>query len=103
MGAVATGHADVIVLTSDNPRSEDPGAIIEDIRRGTAEFAPVVVEPDRARAIGWAIGAADPGDVVLLAGKGHETTQTAQGRSWPFDDRVEARRALADRFGSGST
>jgi UDP-N-acetylmuramoyl-L-alanyl-D-glutamate--2,6-diaminopimelate ligase len=102
MGAVATHHADVIVLTSDNPRSEDPGAIIEDIRGGTAGFTPVVVEPDRARAIGWSIGAADPGDVVLLAGKGHETTQTAQGRSWPFDDRVEARRALADRFGAGS-
>jgi UDP-N-acetylmuramoyl-L-alanyl-D-glutamate--2,6-diaminopimelate ligase len=93
MGAVATHHADVIVLTSDNPRSEDPGAIIEDIRGGTAGFTPVVVEPDRARAIGWSIGAAD---------KGHETTQTAQGRSWPFDDRVEARRALADRFGAGS-
>ncbi len=102
MGAVAARHADVIVLTSDNPRSEDPDAIIEDIRGGTGEFAPVVVEPDRARAIGRAVRAAEPGDVVLLAGKGHETTQTAQGRSWPFDDRVEARRALADRFGAGS-
>jgi UDP-N-acetylmuramoyl-L-alanyl-D-glutamate--2,6-diaminopimelate ligase len=101
MGAVATRHADIVVLTSDNPRSEDPGAIIEEIRAGTAEFAPVVVEPDRARAIEWAIGAADAGDVVLLAGKGHETTQTAQGRTWPFDDRVEARRALAHRFGEG--
>ena len=102
MGTVATRRADVVVLTSDNPRSEDPGTIIEEIRAGTADFAPVVVEPDRARAIAWAVAAADPGDVVLLAGKGHETTQTAGGRSWPFDDRVEARRALADRFGVGS-
>jgi UDP-N-acetylmuramoyl-L-alanyl-D-glutamate--2,6-diaminopimelate ligase len=102
MGAVATRYADVIVLTSDNPRSEDPGAIIEAIRAGTAGFDPVVVEPDRARAIEWAIGTADAGDVVLLAGKGHETTQTAQGRTWPFDDRVEARRALAHRFGEES-
>jgi UDP-N-acetylmuramoyl-L-alanyl-D-glutamate--2,6-diaminopimelate ligase len=102
MGAVATRRADITVLTSDNPRSEDPGAIIEEIRSGTAQSAPVVVEPDRARAIEWAVGAADAGDVVLLAGKGHETTQTAQGRSWPFDDRIEARRALERRFGEGS-
>ena len=54
----------------------------------------MVVEPDRAEAIRVAIGRAEPGDVVLLAGKGHETTQTADGRSRPFDDRTEARRAL---------
>jgi UDP-N-acetylmuramoyl-L-alanyl-D-glutamate--2,6-diaminopimelate ligase len=99
MGAVASHLADVVVLTSDNPRSEDPLAIIEGIRAGVAEGSEVVVEPDRAEAIRLAIGRAAPGDVVVLAGKGHEATQTAGGRSWPFDDREQARRALAGRPG----
>ncbi len=97
MGEVSSRLADVVVLTSDNPRSEDPGAIIAGIRSGLGGRAEVVVEPDRAAAIDWAIGRAEPGDVVLLAGKGHEATQTAGGRSWPFDDREQARRALAAR------
>jgi UDP-N-acetylmuramoyl-L-alanyl-D-glutamate--2,6-diaminopimelate ligase len=61
-----------------------------------------VVEPDRAVAIRMAVDEADPGDVVLVAGKGHETTQTASGHTWPFDDRSEARAALASRFGESS-
>jgi UDP-N-acetylmuramoyl-L-alanyl-D-glutamate--2,6-diaminopimelate ligase len=104
MGAVASRLADVVVLTSDNPRSEDPMAIIEAIRAGLVTgpgAAEVLVEPDRAQAIRSAVDRAVPGDLVLLAGKGHETTQTAAGRSWPFDDRTEARRALEDRFGGG--
>jgi UDP-N-acetylmuramoyl-L-alanyl-D-glutamate--2,6-diaminopimelate ligase len=104
MGSVASRLADVVVLTSDNPRSEDPMAIIEAIRAGLLDGpagAEVRVEPDRAQAIRWAVDRATPGDLVLLAGKGHETTQTADGRSWPFDDRTEARRALEDRFGGG--
>jgi UDP-N-acetylmuramoyl-L-alanyl-D-glutamate--2,6-diaminopimelate ligase len=104
MGAVASRLADVVVLTSDNPRSEDPMAIIEAIRAGLVTGpggAEVLVEPDRAQAIRSAVDRAVPGDLVLLAGKGHETTQTAAGRSWPFDDRTEARRALEDRFGGG--
>ena len=99
MGEVSSRLADVVVLTSDNPRSEDPMAIIGEIRSGLHAGTEVVVEADRALAIGLAVGLAGPGDVVLLAGKGHETTQTAGGRSWPFDDRIEARRALAAASG----
>ena len=100
MGAAATARADVVVLTSDNPRSEDPAAIIEAIRAGAVEGAEVVVEPDRAVAIGAAVGRARPGDVVLVAGKGHEETQTTGGTVVPFDDRVEVARALTERFGT---
>ena len=100
MGAIATEHADVVVITSDNPRSEDPDAIIEAIRSGMAADADVHVEPDRAAAIRVAISAAEPGDVVLIAGKGHEVTQVIRGETAPFDDRVEAHRALDERFGT---
>jgi len=100
MGAVATGLADVVVLTSDNPRSEDPAVIIDQVRSGMEGHADVVVEPDRATAIRLAVGLARPGDVVLLAGKGHETTQDSGDVVVPFDDRVEAGAALAERFGS---
>ena len=99
MGSVATRLADVVVLTSDNPRSEDPDRIIDDVRAGMDGPAEVVVEPDRAAAVRLAVGLARPGDVVLLAGKGHETTQTTGGTALPFDDRVEGQRALAERFG----
>jgi UDP-N-acetylmuramoyl-L-alanyl-D-glutamate--2,6-diaminopimelate ligase len=99
MGSVATGLADVVVLTSDNPRSEDPAAIIDQVRSGMDGPAEVVVEPDRATAVRVAVGLARPGDVVLLAGKGHETTQTSGGATVPFDDRVAAAEALAVRFG----
>ncbi len=99
MGAVSSRLSDVVVLTSDNPRSEDPLAIIEQIRGGLRTGADVVVEPDRAEAIGLAVGMARAGDVVLVAGKGHETTQSAAGHSRPFDDRVQARKALEGRSG----
>jgi UDP-N-acetylmuramoyl-L-alanyl-D-glutamate--2,6-diaminopimelate ligase len=94
MGAVADGLADVVVLTSDNPRSEDPMAIIDAVRAGMEGAAELVVEVDRRTAIDRALGLARAGDVVLLAGKGHEDTQTARGVSVAFDDRVEARQAL---------
>jgi UDP-N-acetylmuramoyl-L-alanyl-D-glutamate--2,6-diaminopimelate ligase len=112
MGAVAARWADVVVLTSDNPRSEDPLAIIDQVRSGieaepsggvtTGAGGPVelVVEADRARAIRAAVALAAPGDVVLVAGKGHETTQTLADGTVPFDDRVEAGRAVSDRTGS---
>jgi UDP-N-acetylmuramoyl-L-alanyl-D-glutamate--2,6-diaminopimelate ligase len=95
MGEVASVLSDVVVITSDNPRSEDPLAIIDEIRTGLRTGVAAVVEPDRAAAIDLAVATARPGDVVLLAGKGHETTQTQAGKTAPFDDRVEARRALA--------
>jgi len=99
MGAVATARADEVVLTSDNPRSEDPLAIIGAIRAGALPGSAVTVEPDRVAAIRVVVGRARPGDVVLVAGKGHEATQTTAGASVPLDDRVEAARALAERFG----
>jgi UDP-N-acetylmuramoyl-L-alanyl-D-glutamate--2,6-diaminopimelate ligase len=98
MGAVAARWSDVIVVTSDNPRSEDPMAIIGEIRSGMGDDVEAVIEPDRAEAIRMAVGQAREGDVVLLAGKGHETTQVTGDRVMPFDDRAEARRALAERF-----
>ncbi len=102
MGAVASTGADVVVLTSDNPRSEDPLAIIEAVRSGVVGHVEVTVEPDRAAAIRSAVGRARPGDVVLVAGKGHESTQTAGGATVPFDDRVEAAGALDERFGGAT-
>ena len=97
MGEVATRRADHVVLTSDNPRSEDPQAIIDDIRAGIppGTRATVAVEPDRRRAIEHTLAEARPGDVVLIAGKGHETTQTIGDTVRPFDDREMARAALS--------
>jgi UDP-N-acetylmuramoyl-L-alanyl-D-glutamate--2,6-diaminopimelate ligase len=97
MGEVATRLADHVVLTSDNPRSEDPQAIIDDIRAGIplGTGASVAVEPDRRRAIEHALVEARPGDVVVIAGKGHETTQTFGDTVRPFDDREVARAALS--------
>ncbi len=96
MGAIAARLADVVVVTSDNPRSEDPAAIIEDVRRGIPpeRAAFVAVEPDRRSAIALALGQARPGDVVVVAGKGHETTQTIGDWVMPFDDRVVVREVL---------
>jgi len=99
MAAVAARLADVIIVTSDNPRTEDPQAIIDDILAGfPAEArARVTVEPDRRQAIHRAIAAAEPTDVVLLAGKGHETYQQIGDRKIDFDDVAVAREALAAR------
>ena len=94
MGAVAARGADVAVLTSDNPRSEDPLAIIDEVLAG-ASSSGLVVEPDRAAAIALAVGKAQPGDVVVIAGKGHETGQTIGTTTLPFDDREVARAAVA--------
>ncbi len=96
MGAVVAQNADYAYVTSDNPRTEDPRAIIEDILPGMAG-APHEVEPDRRRAIATAIRNAQPGDTILIAGKGHETYQIVGKRVLPFDDAAEARRALAER------
>jgi UDP-N-acetylmuramoyl-L-alanyl-D-glutamate--2,6-diaminopimelate ligase len=102
MGEVAGRLADRVLLTSDNPRGEDPLAIIDDLRSGITTDVPVTVEPDRAAAIALAIGEAAPGDVVLIAGKGHEAVQIIGDETRPFDDRDEARRALeADREARG--
>jgi UDP-N-acetylmuramoyl-L-alanyl-D-glutamate--2,6-diaminopimelate ligase len=99
MGAAAASLADVAILTSDNPRSEDPLAILTAMLDGVlsvpqAERARVVVEPDRAAAIWQAVSMAAAGDVVVVAGKGHETGQYVAGRALPFDDREVTAAAL---------
>ena len=97
MGAVAARCADRLVLTSDNPRGEDPLAILREIEAGVGTAH--AVEPDRARAIALAIGAAADADVVLIAGKGHEPYQEIAGRREPFSDAEVARAALERRAG----
>jgi UDP-N-acetylmuramoyl-L-alanyl-D-glutamate--2,6-diaminopimelate ligase len=109
MGEAATRLADLVVLTSDNPRSEEPDAIIAEVAAGARRTAngsgagavpnpapagELVLEPDRARAIERAITAAGAGDVVLIAGKGHETGQEIAGRVVPFDDALKAREVI---------
>ena len=99
MGRVAASDSDFLVVTSDNPRSEEPMLIINEILVGVREqlgmFAGTfVVEEDRRAAIEVAIRAAKPGDIVLLAGKGHEKTQTFAEGVVPFDDVAEAERVL---------
>ncbi len=97
MGQAAVQGADEVWVTSDNPRNEDPRHIIDDILAGTRGFKsdhPVHVEPDRARAIFEAIGGAHQGDVVLVAGKGHEDYQELAGERLPFSDVVVANKAL---------
>ncbi|HEY0759813.1 MAG TPA: UDP-N-acetylmuramoyl-L-alanyl-D-glutamate--2,6-diaminopimelate ligase [Acidisarcina sp.] len=96
MGRAAGEGSDVVVLTSDNPRTEEPGAIIADVLPGLrATAAELVVEADRGAAIQIALGRARPGDIVLIAGKGHERVQMVGGISLPFDDAEVARRVLA--------
>ncbi len=99
MGAVAQDLADVVVVTSDNPRTEDPLAILEEIRAGMAGPRPYRVEPDRAAAIRLLLKEARKGDTVLLAGKGHERGQVFADRILPFDDREEALKAVAELGG----
>jgi UDP-N-acetylmuramoyl-L-alanyl-D-glutamate--2,6-diaminopimelate ligase len=101
MGEAASRLADLAVLTSDNPRSEDPRAIIADVSLGVRRPEVLVVEPDRRRAIALALGEAGPGDVVVVAGKGHEGGQVIGERVLPFDDRDVARAELALRIGRG--
>jgi UDP-N-acetylmuramoyl-L-alanyl-D-glutamate--2,6-diaminopimelate ligase len=98
MGEAAGKLSDVVVLTSDNPRSEDPLLIINDVLVGLQRTsAKVVTQPNRENAIELAIEQARPGDVVLLAGKGHETKQVIKDRTVEFDDREVARRVLRER------
>jgi UDP-N-acetylmuramoyl-L-alanyl-D-glutamate--2,6-diaminopimelate ligase len=104
MGEVAARLADRVFLTADNSRGEQTGAIIDAVRRGYDQAAgrrahDLVVEPDRRKAIALALAAATADDVVVIAGKGHETTQIIGDTVVPFDDREVARHELARRFG----
>jgi UDP-N-acetylmuramoyl-L-alanyl-D-glutamate--2,6-diaminopimelate ligase len=107
MGAAAASLADVAILTSDNPRSEDPLAILASMLDGVlsvpqAERARVILEPDRAGAIAQAVGLAAPGDVIVVAGKGHETGQYVAGAVLPFDDR-KVTAAVLERVAKGES
>lgn len=97
MGAIAERLADRIIVTDDNPRGEDGDAIVEHILRGLVRPQNAAIERDRAGAIAHAIELADPGDIVLIAGKGHESYQEVAGAKRPFDDLAIARRALEQR------
>ncbi len=109
MGLAAGARSDVVVLTSDNPRTEDPTAILAEVQPGIVESGLAaldgergyVVEPDRRKAIAAAVSLARPGDVVLVAGKGHETYQIIGAERLPFDDREEVRAALQRREVAG--
>ncbi len=93
MGKVAAEYADVAIVTSDNPRSEDPLAIIQDVLQGAG--VEIEIDPDRRSAIQRAVELAEAGDVVVVAGKGHEQGQEIAGSVHPFDDRAVVRDALA--------
>ncbi|WP_305806082.1 UDP-N-acetylmuramoyl-L-alanyl-D-glutamate--2,6-diaminopimelate ligase [Stenotrophomonas sp. YIM B06876] len=101
MAAIAERHADVVFVTDDNPRGENGDLIVADIMAGFADPAQVHVQRDRARAIGAAIAQARPGDIVLVAGKGHEPYQEIAGIQHPFDDTDVAARALQARRAAG--
>ncbi|RME35525.1 MAG: UDP-N-acetylmuramoyl-L-alanyl-D-glutamate--2,6-diaminopimelate ligase, partial [Gammaproteobacteria bacterium] len=97
MGAVAARFADKLVLTSDNPRGEEPETILRAIRSGVpADFEAVTEIPDRAEAIAFALRRAAPGDVLLVAGKGHESWQEIAGERRPFSDRALVRELLGE-------
>ena len=100
MAAVAEKFADTVVLTSDNPRSEDPQTIIDQMRAGLTGAQAVRENVDRAEAVQETVNSAQVGDVILLAGKGHEDYQEINGVRYPSDDRELARQALAARGGA---
>jgi UDP-N-acetylmuramoyl-L-alanyl-D-glutamate--2,6-diaminopimelate ligase len=96
MGKVAADLADVTIVTSDNPRSEEPLAIIQDVLQGAG--VDVEIDPDRRSAIARAVALAEEGDIVVIAGKGHEQGQDVGGVVSPFDDREVARETLRSRM-----
>ncbi|MFN3360110.1 MAG: UDP-N-acetylmuramoyl-L-alanyl-D-glutamate--2,6-diaminopimelate ligase [Pseudanabaenaceae cyanobacterium] len=99
MGEIAARLADRVIVTSDNPRTEEPQQILQDIQAGITDDHHVQYQIDRRQAILEAILTAEPGDTVVIAGKGHEDYQIIGTTKYPFDDRLEARRALRQRLG----
>ena len=100
MGEVASMGADVNILTSDNPRSEDAQKIISEIASGMA-VKPQVVEVDRQKAIEEAVDEAEPGDLIVIAGRGHEEYQEIQGKAIPFSDRAVLLDVISKASSSG--
>ena len=96
MGDIAARFADQVIVTSDNPRGEDPLAIIADIKAGTADAGHVAAIADRREAIATALEKAGPDDIVLVAGKGHETCQEIAGQKLPFSDIQEILQVLEE-------
>ena len=99
MGQAAQANADCVLVTSDNPRSEQPESIIDQILAGMQQGETLHVQADRAVAISHAIAQAEARDVVLIAGKGHEDYQETKGVRQPFSDMAEAQKALTVREG----
>jgi UDP-N-acetylmuramoyl-L-alanyl-D-glutamate--2,6-diaminopimelate ligase len=97
MGAAAAGGADVVIVTSDNPRTEDPSAIVAQVALGARGARELVCVLDRSEAIAHAVGKAAPADVVLVAGKGHEDYQIIGTRKQPYSDLAQVRAALSGR------
>lgn len=102
MGAVAERRADRVIITSDNPRSEDPDAIMDDVRSGFRQPGRAIGITDRREAIRYAARLMRRNDVLVLAGKGHETTQVIGEEVLHFDDREEARSAFGPEAASSS-
>jgi UDP-N-acetylmuramoyl-L-alanyl-D-glutamate--2,6-diaminopimelate ligase len=101
MGEIAARLADAVVVTSDNPRTEDPQRILDDVTAGIPQGTTITVQSDRASAIAGAIADAQSTDLVLIAGKGHEDYQILGTRKIHFDDREEAEKALRLRLTRG--
>lgn len=87
MGKIAAESSDQTIFTSDNPRSEEPEAIIDDMKKGVDDARKVLVQIDRREAIKMAVAIAREGDIILIAGKGHEKYQEIKGIKYPFDDK----------------
>jgi UDP-N-acetylmuramoyl-L-alanyl-D-glutamate--2,6-diaminopimelate ligase len=98
MGKVAQKWSDLTVITSDNPRDEDPREIIRDILEGIDDPSKVLIEEDRRKAIELAINKAEEGDIVLIAGKGHEDYQEIKGVKYPFKDSQIVKEAISVRL-----
>jgi UDP-N-acetylmuramoyl-L-alanyl-D-glutamate--2,6-diaminopimelate ligase len=97
MGKALLDGADIAIFTSDNPRSEEPSAILDEMTADLKIDGPSLVEIDRKRAIDYAVSLAAPGDVIVALGKGHESGQEIQGQIFEFDDRFELARAIEGR------
>ena len=97
MGQALASGADVAIFTSDNPRSEDPSVILNEMTAGLAITSPSRIEIDRKSAIQYAISLAEPGDVVIVLGKGHERGQYFKDHVEEFDDRLEVAKAIEGR------